>query len=89
MRKFSGKFTHVYNRLMAPSAATVTAIMILMSTFCFAQCRALSSSSTQQADYLYWEEKVPESVSQDSKERRNSSETGDDCFGKAEWMTRV
>jgi hypothetical protein len=53
---------------MAPSAATVTAIMIaLMSTFCFAQCRALSSSSTQEADYLYWEEKVPESVSQGSK----------------------
>ncbi len=59
--------------MMAPSAATVTtAIMILMSSFCFAQCRALSSSSTQQADYLYWEEKVPESVSQDSKEEEET-----------------
>jgi hypothetical protein len=39
-----------------------------MSSFCFAQCRALSSSSTQQVDYLYWEEEIPNVASQDSKE---------------------
>jgi hypothetical protein len=66
MRKFSEKFT--YNRLMTPRAASVVLIMILMSSFCFAQCRALSSSSTQQVDYLYWEEEIPNVASQDSKE---------------------